>query len=140
MSEKVDPTQRTLTNVYQKVTQRTKLIHDLTQTWCVLRCRIKSSCSGPGDMCVCSVLSTDFYFQACQSRRRYTRLLTGALVNQLILRLIKSPDYPQPPKRGTPATVQFLRMTLILPSCSSHRLEAGYSDTEGSIWLGPRQR
>jgi hypothetical protein len=76
-----------------------------------------------------SVLSTDLYFQVRQARRRYTRLLTGALVNQLILRLIKCPDYPQSPKRRTPATMQFTRMTLIRPSCSSHRLEVGYSDT-----------
>jgi hypothetical protein len=60
-------------------------------------------------MCVCSVLSTDLYFQVRQARRRYTRLLTGALVNQLILRLIKCLDYPQPPKRGTPATVQLIK-------------------------------
>jgi hypothetical protein len=69
-----------------------------------------------------------FYFQVRQARWRYTRLLTEALVNQLIMRLIKCPDYPQPPKRGTPATVQFARMTLIRPSCSSYRLEVGYSD------------
>jgi hypothetical protein len=80
-------------------------------------------------MCVCSVLTTDIYFQVRQARRRYTRLLTEALVNQLILRLSKCPDYPQPPKRGSPATVQFTRMTLIRPSCSSHRLEVGSSDT-----------
>jgi hypothetical protein len=79
-------------------------------------------------VCVCSVLSADLYFQVHQARRRYTRLLTGELVNQLILRLIKCPDYPQPPKRGTPATMQFTRMTLIRPSCSSHRLEVGDSD------------
>jgi hypothetical protein len=129
MSEKLGPTQRKLTKVNHKVTQRTKLIHVLPQTRCVLRCRVKSSCSEPGDMCVCSVLSTNLYFQVRQARRLYTRLLTGALVNQLILRLIKRPDYPKPSKRGTPATVQFTRMTLIRPSCSSHRLEAGYSDT-----------
>jgi hypothetical protein len=73
-----------------------------------------------------------FYFQVRQARRRCTRLLTGALVNQLILRLIKCPEYPQPPKRGTPATVQFTRMTLIRPPCSSHRLAAGHSDTHTS--------
>jgi hypothetical protein len=129
LSKKVGPTQRKLTYVNHKVSQRTKLIHDLPQTRCVLRCRVISSCSGPGDMFVCSVLSADLYFQVRQARRRYTRLLTGALVNQLILGLIKCPDCPQPPKRGTPATVQFTRMTLIRPSCSSHRLEVGYSDT-----------
>jgi hypothetical protein len=127
--KKVDPTQRTLTKVNHKVTQRTKLIHDLPQNRCVLRSRVKSSCSEPGDMCVCSVLSTDTYFQVHQARRRCTRLLTEALVNQLILRLIKCPDYPQPPKRGTPATVHYTRMTLIRPPCSSHRVIAGYSDT-----------
>jgi hypothetical protein len=129
LSGKVGPTQRTLTNVNHKVTQGTKLIHDLPQTRCVLHCRVKSSCSEPGDICVCSVLSTDLYFQVRQAHRRYTRLLTGALVNQLILRLIKCLDYPQPPKRGIPATMHFTRMTLIRPSCSSHRLEVGYSDT-----------
>jgi hypothetical protein len=77
---KVGPTQRTLTKVNHKVTQRTKLIHDLPQTRCVLRCRTKSSCSERGDMRVCSVLGTDLYFQLHQARRRYTRLLTGALV------------------------------------------------------------
>jgi hypothetical protein len=128
LSKKVGPTQRTLTKVNHKVTQRTKLIHDLPQTRCVLRCRVKSSCSEPSDMCVYSVLSTDLCFQVRQARRRYTRVLTEALVNQLILRLIKCPDYPQPPKRGTPATVQFTRMTLIHPSCSSHRLEVRCSD------------
>jgi hypothetical protein len=133
VSEKLGPTQRTLTKVNHKVTQRTKLIHDLPQTRCVLRCRVKSSCSESGDMCVCSVLSTDFYFQVRQAGRRYTRLRTGALVNQLILRLIKCPDYPQPPIRGTPATVQFTRMTMIRPSCSSHRLEVGYSDSKSLI-------
>jgi hypothetical protein len=107
------------------------LMLDLPQTWCALRCRVKSSCSGPGDMCVCSVLCTDFYFQVCQARRRYTILFTGALVNQLIQRLIKYPDYPQPPKGGTSATVQFTRISLIRPSCSSHRLEARYSDRHG---------
>jgi hypothetical protein len=66
VSEKVGPTQRSLTKVRHKVTQRTKLIHDLPQTWCVLRCRVKSSCSGPGDMCVCSVLSTDFTFKSAK--------------------------------------------------------------------------
>jgi hypothetical protein len=71
VSEKVSPTQRTLTKVNHKVTQKTELIHDL----------------------------------------------------------IKYPDYPQPPNRGTPATVQFTRMTLISSSCLSHLLEAGYSDT-----------
>jgi hypothetical protein len=86
-------------------------------------------------MCVCSVLSTDFYFQVHQARRPYTRLLTGALVNQLILRLIKCPDYPQPPKRGTPATMQFTRLTLIRPSSSSHRLEVGYSDIQGIVYV-----
>jgi hypothetical protein len=69
-----------------------------------------------------------FYFQVRQARRRYNKLLTEALVNQLTLRLIKCPDYPQPPKRGTPATVQFTRMKLIRPPCSSHRLAAGLSD------------
>jgi hypothetical protein len=66
VSEKVGPTQRTLTNVNHKVTQRTKLIHDLPQTRCVLRCRVKSSCSEPGDMCVCYVLSTDFTFKSAK--------------------------------------------------------------------------
>jgi hypothetical protein len=132
VSEKVGPTQRTLTKVNHKVTQRTKLIHDLPQTRCVLRCRVKSSCSEPDDMCVCSVLSTDLYFQVRQARRRYTRLRTAALINQLKLRLIKCPDYPQPPIRGTPATMQFTRMTLSRPSCSSHRLEVGYSDNVGT--------
>jgi hypothetical protein len=37
-SVKVGPTQRTLTKVNHKVTQRTNLIHDLPQTRCVLRC------------------------------------------------------------------------------------------------------
>jgi hypothetical protein len=129
VSEKVGPTQRILTKVNHKVTQRTKLIRDLPQTRCVLRCRVKSSCSETGDMCVCSVLSTDLYFQVRKACRRYTRLLAEALVNQLLLRLIILPDYPQPPKRGTPATMQFTRMTLIRPSCSSHRLEVGYFDT-----------
>jgi hypothetical protein len=62
MSKKGGPTQRTLTKVNNKVTQRTKLIHDLPQTRCILRCRVKSSCSEPDEMCVCSVLSTDFTF------------------------------------------------------------------------------
>jgi hypothetical protein len=66
LSEKVGPTQRTLTKVNHKVTQRTKLIHDLPQTRCVLRCRVKSSCSEPGDMCVCSVLSTDFTLKSAK--------------------------------------------------------------------------
>jgi hypothetical protein len=70
-----------------------------------------------------------FFFQARQARRRCNKLLTGALVNQFILRLIKCPDYPQPPKRGTPATLHFTRMTLIRPPCSSHRFAAGYSDS-----------
>jgi hypothetical protein len=95
LSEKVGPAQRTLTNVNHKVTQRTKLIKYLPQTRCVLRCRVESSCLNQV-ICVCSVLSTD-HFQVRQARRRYTRLLTGALVHQLILRLIKCPDYPQPP-------------------------------------------
>jgi hypothetical protein len=73
-----------------------------------------------------------FYFQVRQDRWRYTRLLPEALVKQLILRLIKCPDYPQPPKRRTPATVHYTRMTLIRPPCSSHRLSAGYSDTRGT--------
>jgi hypothetical protein len=66
LSEKVGPTQRTLTKVSHKVTQRTKLIHDLLQTRCVLRCQVKSSCSEPGDMCVCSVLSTDFTLKSAK--------------------------------------------------------------------------
>jgi hypothetical protein len=66
MSEKVGPTQRTLTKVNHKETQRTKLIHDLPQTRCILRCRVKSSCSEPGGMCVCSVLSTDFTFKSAK--------------------------------------------------------------------------
>jgi hypothetical protein len=95
LSENVGPIQKTLTKVNHKVTQRTKLIHDLPQTRCVLRCRVKSICSEPGHMCVYSVLSTDIYFQVRQARRRYTRLRTAALVNQLILRLIKCPNYPR---------------------------------------------
>jgi hypothetical protein len=63
MSEKVGSTQRTLTKVNQRVTQRTKLIHDLPQTRCVVRCRVKSSFSEPGDVSVCSVPSTDFTFK-----------------------------------------------------------------------------
>jgi hypothetical protein len=72
VSEKVGPTQRTLTNVNHKVTQMTKLIHDFPQTRCVLRCRVKFSCSRPGDICVYSVLCTDLYFQGRQANRRYT--------------------------------------------------------------------
>jgi hypothetical protein len=134
LSKKVGPTQKTFTKVNHKVTQRTKLIQDLPQTRCILHCRVKSSSSEPGDVCVCSVLSNDLYFQVSQARRRYTRLLTGALVNQLILLLIKCPDYPQPPKRSTPAAVQFTRMTLIRSSCSSHLLEVGYSDIASQIF------
>jgi hypothetical protein len=83
LSEKVGPTQRTLTKVNHKGTQTIKLIHDLPQTRCVLPCLVKSSCSEPGDMCVCFVLSADLYYQVRQACRRYTSLLTGALVNQL---------------------------------------------------------
>jgi hypothetical protein len=132
--EKVRPTQRALTKVNHKVTQRTMLIHDLPQTRCVLRCRVKLSFSEPGNMCVCYVLSADLYTQV---RRRYTRLLTEALVNQLILRLIKCPDYPQPPKRGTSETVHYIRMTLLRLPCSSHRLIAGCFDTSSMDWTRP---
>jgi hypothetical protein len=66
LSEKVGLTQKTLTKVNHKVTQRTELIHDLPQTRCVLRCRAISSCFEPGDMCVCSVLSTDFTLKSAK--------------------------------------------------------------------------
>jgi hypothetical protein len=64
--EKVGPTQRTLTKVNHRVAQRTKLIHDLPQTRYVLRCRVKSSCSGPGDLYACPVLSTSFTFKSAK--------------------------------------------------------------------------
>jgi hypothetical protein len=76
---KVGPTQRTLTKVNLKVTQRTKLIHDLPQTRFVLRCRVKSSCSDPGDMCVCSVISTDFTFKSAKP--------VGVIIDSLLRRL-----------------------------------------------------
>jgi hypothetical protein len=66
VEKKVGPTQRTLMKFNHKVTQMTKLINDLPQTWCVLRCRVKSSCSGPDDMCASSVLGTDFTFKSAK--------------------------------------------------------------------------
>jgi hypothetical protein len=66
MSKKVGPTQRTLTKLNHKVSQRAKMIHDRPQTRCVLRCLYKSSFSGPSDMCVCFVLSTGVTYKSAK--------------------------------------------------------------------------
>jgi hypothetical protein len=59
VSANAGPTQRTLSKVNHKVTQRTKLIHGLPQTRCVSRCQVQSSYSESGDMGVRSDFNTD---------------------------------------------------------------------------------
>jgi hypothetical protein len=75
--------------VNHNVAQRAKLLHDLPQTRCDLLAE-SNPVALDQVICVYVLCLVPFvFFPDRQVRRHYTRLRTGALVNQLILRLIK---------------------------------------------------